>query len=70
MRRSGIRNFTKAGIDESTGMSISGHRTNSVYKRYNIIDEDMQRKALERVHEQQQEEKAQGRKVVPIRQAG
>jgi hypothetical protein len=49
---------------------ISEHRTNSVYKRYNIIDEDMQRQALERVHEQQQREKTEGRKVVPIRQAG
>jgi integrase len=69
MRRSGIRNFTKGKIGESKGM-ISGHRTNSVYERYNIIDEDMQRRAMERVHEQQQTEKTEGRKVVPIRQAG
>jgi integrase len=68
MRRSGIRNFTKAGIDESTGMSISGHRTNSVYKRYNIIDENIQRQALEKSQEQQHREVEQ-RKVVPIRKA-
>jgi hypothetical protein len=47
---------------------VSGHKTNSVYERYNIIDEDMQRQALQRVHEQQQREKEQ-RKVIPIRQA-
>jgi integrase len=70
MRRSGIRNFIKAGVDESEGMSISGHETNSTYKRYGIIDEGMQRTALERVHEQQQREKEEGRKVIPIRQAG
>lgn len=69
MRRSAIRNFTKAGIDESTGMSISGHRTNAVYKRYNIIDEDLQRRSLERVEEHQKREIEQ-RKIVPIRKAG
>lgn len=69
MRRSAIRNFTKAGVGESEGMGISGHRTNSVYKRYNIIDEAMQRQTLQRVHEHQKREKEQ-RKVVPIRQAG
>jgi integrase len=69
MRRSGIRNFTKAGLGESEGMSISGHKTNSVYKRYNVIDEDMQRAALEKVQEFQKRE-IEKRKVVPIKKAG
>jgi integrase len=70
MRRSGIRNFTKAGLGQSEGMSISGHRTDSVYRRYNIIDEEMQRQSLKRVHEHQKREVEQRKKVVPIRQAG
>jgi hypothetical protein len=49
-------------------MSISGHKTNAVYKRYNVIDEELQRQSLQRVHEQQQREIEQ-RKVVPIRKA-
>ncbi|MBM2805577.1 MAG: phage integrase protein breaking and rejoining enzyme, partial [Deltaproteobacteria bacterium] len=69
MRRSGVRNFTKAGLSESEGMSISGHRTNAIYKRYNIIDEDLQRQSLERVAEHQKREIEQ-RKVVPIRKVG
>lgn len=69
LRRSGVRNFTKAGLSESEGMSISGHRTNAVYKRYNIIDEDLQRQSLERVAEHQKREIEQ-RKVVPIRKVG
>lgn len=69
MRRSGIRNFTKAGLGESEGMAISGHKSNSVYKRYNVIDEELQRQSLQRVHERQQREIEQ-RKVVPIRKAG
>jgi integrase len=69
MRRSGVRNFTKAGLSESEGMSISGHRTNAIYKRYNIIDEDLQRQSLERVAEHQKRE-IEERKVVPIRRVG
>jgi integrase len=69
MRRSGVRNFSKAGLSESEGMSISGHRTNAVYKRYNIIDEDLQRQSLERVAEHQKRE-IEERKVVPIRKVG
>ena len=51
-----MRNFRKAGLGESESMSISGHETNSTYKRYGIIDENLQRESLERVHEQQQRE--------------
>jgi integrase len=66
MRRSAIRNFRKAGIGESDGMKISGHRTNSVYKRYDIIDEQDQRRTMERVQEHLRQE-MEGRKVVPLK---
>jgi integrase len=69
MRRSAIQNFRKAGISESDGMKISGHRTNSVYKRYDIVDEQDQRRAMERVQEAQKQE-MEARKVVPIKRAG
>jgi integrase len=66
MRRSAIRNLIKAGVSESVGMSISGHRTSSTYKRYGIIDENIQRAGLELSQERQRHE-AQVRKVVPIK---
>ena len=69
MRRSAIRNFRKAGISESEGMKISGHRTNSVYKRYDIIDEEDQRNTMEKVQEHQRRE-MEKLKVVPIKRAG
>jgi integrase len=69
MRRSAIRNFRKAGISESEGMKISGHRTNSVYKRYDIIDEEDQRRTMEQVQKQQQNE-MESRKVIPIKRPG
>ena len=65
LRRSAVRNMIKAGITETVGMSISGHTTNSTYKRYAIIDESVQREALERAQLRQLREIE--RKVVPIK---
>ena len=39
MRRSAVRNFRRSGLSENEGMKLSGHRTRSIYDRYNIIDD-------------------------------
>jgi len=69
MRRSGVRNLRRAGNDERDCMEISGHRTRAIFDRYDIIDEDDQRAALERQELYKRQQLEQGRKVVPIRKA-
>jgi integrase len=45
-RRTAATNLNDAGASETDGMSITGHKTNSMYKRYNIGGGAAQRRAL------------------------
>jgi integrase len=49
LRRSGVRNLRRAKVAEDIAMKISGHRTTSVFKRYNIVDSDDLHDAMESV---------------------
>ena len=47
--------MSRKGIPEKVGMLISGHKTDSVYRRYNIIDMEVMKTATAKIEEHQRE---------------
>ena len=45
-RRTAVRNFERAGVSRSVAMQITGHKTESVYRRYAIVSESDLREGL------------------------
>jgi integrase len=39
LRRSSVRNMERAGVPRSVAMQLTGHRTESIYRRYAITNE-------------------------------
>ncbi|HLW71070.1 MAG TPA: site-specific integrase [Candidatus Binataceae bacterium] len=48
-RRTAVRHLERAGVSRSAAMKITGHKTETVYRRYAIVDEGMMREAAEKL---------------------
>src|SRR5882762_712018 len=56
-RRTAVRNLERAGVPRSTAMKMVGHKTESIYRRYAIVDEAMLKEGavkLQTLHDAQQ----------------
>jgi integrase len=63
-RRTASRNMIAAGVPQAVAMKITGHRTDSMFRRYAIVDEEQKREALAKT--QQYLATAPARKVVAM----
>jgi integrase len=48
-RRTAVRNLERAGVPRSTAMRMVGHKTESIYRRYAIVDDAMLREGSEKL---------------------
>ncbi len=57
-RRSAVRTLERSDVARSTAMAIVGHETESIYRRYAIVDESVHREAAELINVWHADQKA------------
>lgn len=51
LRRTAVSNFERVGIPRSVAMKLTGHKTEAVYRRYDIVSPNDLRAAVDRLDE-------------------
>ena len=60
-RRTGARNLVRAGVSENTAMRITGHKTRSIFDRYDIVSGSDLQEAAEKMNVFTAEQKAKAK---------
>jgi len=68
-RRTAVHNLERAGVPRSSAMAMVGHKTESIYRRYAIVDEAMLKEAAAKLGAFQSRWPAGNGAVVNLRQS-
>jgi site-specific recombinase XerD len=66
-RRTAVRKLERAGVPRTTAMALVGHETESIYRRYAIVDEKALRNGVRKLSAHRDDEEKRPAEVVPYK---